>query len=174
MKDKYYTPELEEFHIGFEYEFKPRERNGIISYINNNHTYLPKWKKESFGREKTLMERIGAFYDYDEPEYLSDIESYITDKTIRVKYLDREDIESLGWKVSELHNVEYSRENFTTYENDTHYMVVYNQGGKRAWFCVYRKEVDGDGGELIAEFRVTIKNKSELKRILKQIGVRVK
>ena len=143
--NKYYTPTIEEFHVGFEYE-------ALVDY------YQQEFEKFTIDDTDSLRS-ICSTWDRGEDEYL------------RVKFLDREDIESLGWKVSKQHNGDYNIENFTTYENATHYMVVYNQGGKRAWFCVHRKEVDGDYGELIAEFRVAIKNKSELKKILKQLHI---
>jgi hypothetical protein len=67
MENKYYTPEIEEFHVGFEYEAKPK---GSI-HID----YMPFiWR----GNNSLISE--------------------FTSATLRVKYLDREDIESLGWE----------------------------------------------------------------------------
>ena len=59
MKDKYYTPEIEELHPNFEYEFK--------SYGQ--------------GFVKTEVSETGGFFEGEK----------------RVKYLDKEDIESLGF-----------------------------------------------------------------------------
>lgn len=64
-KDKYYTPEIEEFHIGFEFEFE---------------TGTEGWKKFTF--------------DKDRPEnVLSNAKDFPTQ--FRVKHLDKEDIEEV-------------------------------------------------------------------------------
>jgi hypothetical protein len=70
MEDnKYYIPQIEEFHIGFEYERK---------YIS-----FEEWKKEIY-----LLH-----YDCN----LNKLNVRIIDGEIRVKYLDQSDIESLGF-----------------------------------------------------------------------------
>ena len=63
---KYYTPSIEEFHVGFEYE---------ISY--DGETYQSKV--------------------VDDSDELHRIKTAIESLWVRVKHLDREDIESLGW-----------------------------------------------------------------------------
>lgn len=73
MENKYYTPTIEEFHVGFEYEFRhPDYKDGG-------------WKK------------------YSTPEFNHEREDSIPFngrlEDFRVKYLDREDIESLGFKL---------------------------------------------------------------------------
>lgn len=69
ITSKYYTPEIEEFHVGFECEYK--------STINNN-TYWTSLKLEK--------------------EHFSDDHYYNPFRLfLRVKYLDKEDIESLGF-----------------------------------------------------------------------------
>jgi len=70
MKNKYYTPTIEEFHVGFEYEYQ----DGVDK--DNKDV----WKKT-----------ICTKSDF---RYLS--KTKIKDFR-RVKYLDREDIESLGF-----------------------------------------------------------------------------
>lgn len=72
-KNKYYTPKLEEFHIGFKYEFQ---------YIDHND-----WIKDSL--EYNLL------YDHD----LDSVFEETKNGRLRVKYLDQEDIEELGWKI---------------------------------------------------------------------------
>jgi len=61
-ENKYYTPEIEEFFVGFEYEVYDK-LHGV-------------WNKEN-----NFFLQQGDFKD-----------------SIRVKHLDREDIESLGWE----------------------------------------------------------------------------
>ena len=72
MKDKYYTPEIEEFHVGFEYEV-------------------------NYGKDRWVKE--GLHYA---PQVVT--LPYKNLENIRVKHLDREDIESLGFgKINDIH-----------------------------------------------------------------------
>lgn len=132
MESQYYTPEVEEFHKGFEFE-----------WFDNQ------FKKQSF--------RITTDDD------LEIIEDEIRERKIRVKYLDREDVKSLGWNYSNL--------------------------AKN--FCILTTESDGENNQglwlnsiqnkyQIIDCRIpmhqvlffgTIKNKSELKKIMIQTGI---
>ena len=131
-EDKYYTPELKEFHVGFEYE----------QYEDYDNPLQDKeWHKLVFG-----------LYGTDNPENMTYPGSL---NIIRVKLLDREDIESLGF---ELISIE-------------HYM-------KGDWFLLlnrqypYKLELRNRSPSwAFGGFHGTIKNKSELKRLLKRIGV---
>ncbi len=80
MKDKYYTPAIEEFHVGFEYEYKERRV----------------WKKDELGISDVISGNCGA------NEYVENGMDAIVDElekcNIRVKHLDREDCISLGLK----------------------------------------------------------------------------
>ena len=64
MEDKYYVPSLSEFHVGFEYYHASFHDQSLSLYIVNNT------------------------YDF------KTIEAEIKDEIVRVKKLDREDIES--------------------------------------------------------------------------------
>ena len=64
--EKYYIPEIEEFHVGFEVETMSSKTNDWVNYTITVDDCLGTW------------------------------DIFLT-KT-RIKYLDREDIESLGWK----------------------------------------------------------------------------
>ena len=73
MNNKYYTPEIEEFHVGFEYEH--------LMY----HKNLPIWVKEKFhmvDSHFSIVNRVS-----------------LHNKTVSVKHLDREDIEGEGWVI---------------------------------------------------------------------------
>lgn len=112
---KYYTPEIEEFHIGFEYEQED---------INEGGSSLS-WYKHTIGEGKDIdtldrSEELGLSY--------------------RVKYLDREDIESLD---------------LPSYIKITNIL-------NNLW------EIIGTNARI---FRGEIKNKSELKKLLKQLGI---
>ena len=151
MKDKYYTPTIEELHVGFEYEFKPRLRQGLMSHVHQEFEYVNWWKKETIGREREGI--IDILESYSNPFSLSDVLSYHKDKAIRVKYLDREDIESLGfvkWPDDEIYDLGEFQLHTNNYTNPL-MIAIYDDNSQ---YC----------------FVGTIKNKSELKRILKQIG----
>jgi hypothetical protein len=117
---KYYTPKLEEFRIGFEYEWKnPNEVN---------------WKKESSPTKITQ-------HDY---------ENQIPG--LRVKYLDSEDIVSLEFKQDgKIYKDKWGNSiELTGYPNyDCKIILAYSS----------------------RKFEGKIKNKSEFKKILKQVGL---
>lgn len=73
--EKYYTPTIEEFHVGFEYE-----------YNNSAELISGSWVPTSL----LVDECSGTFAELDGDEDLS--------KRFRVKYLDQEDCKSLGFK----------------------------------------------------------------------------
>jgi hypothetical protein len=129
IKDKYYTPKIEEFHVGFEYEYCMLENQ------------LPVWKKDFFGKIINDTKTLEWLYKLG----------------IRVKYLDQEDIESLG---------------FITYDDTT-----FDKGDLQIRFnCLLQKK--GQGLGLIIYNRYSgiiftgyIKNKSELIKLFKQLDI---
>lgn len=139
MENKYYTPKLEEFHIGFEYEVKiPEDKlwSKEIFYLNNSHIDLIQYV---------------------------DIQDEFTKNAIRIKYLDKEDIENLGFELQK-------DDSFTKLDDkrDCCWIITYI-----AYNGIIKDiEVSQEFGSypLITFFNGTIKNKSELKQILKMIG----
>lgn len=143
MESDYYTPTIEEFHVGFESEIFAPEVVQWGRYV---------WKFD------------------DDPVYfrkLSDEEAH------RVKYLDKEDIESLGFEVEEETNNGHTwLLNFKVldkeYEWDYDTVASYN---------INNKTLTIDNGNrwpdeyecLVTDIK--IKNKSELKKILNQLGI---
>jgi hypothetical protein len=132
-KNKYYTPTIEEFHVGFEFEFLKD-----INYI-----------KEVF----LCNSQFGFTFD-DFPELA---------KLSRVKYLDKKDIESLGWKFEKQHpgldDMTFSKEELTLDFEDIE--------GIRDRVRIYEFNGDTD----LNYFCGTIKNKSELKALMKQLRI---
>ena len=130
MKDKYYTPSIEEFHVGFEYEYDG---------------------KCVFQRDMSI-----SFMDY-----------LISNGKIRVKYLDKQDIESLGFIHKKYKQDEYSEMRIYIGQKFEIQFFGWNisEANKhiRGNMHIYLQEE--------AHFMGTVKNKSELKKILKQIGV---
>ena len=121
---KYYTPELEEFHVGFEYEHEDDPRIGT-------------WKKEIVDENTNLK-----WFKED-----CDVEH-------RVKCLDKEDIESLGFEYGEYSKARSGGETFELHNRYSDVWTIHAIGSD------YREQI----------FKGVIKNKSELKRILKQVG----
>lgn len=131
----YYTPEIKEFHPGFEYEvFKPSEDNPER-----------KWEKMNFyfGEVDKTYNQTTMIINYH----------YHKDR-IRVKHLDQQDIEDLGFKpLTEImwNNGDWTITLVGRKTENPHYKIT--NSTYSSWVV----------------FQGTIKNKSELKRILKQI-----
>lgn len=130
-KEKYYTPDIEEFHVGFEYFC----RQAVTIPDGTEHV----WKKEVLTKDN-----------------ISFLFSRLENNMIKVKYLDQEDIESLGfeenifgyWLNSKLLTIDIS--------DNVPYITISN-GGIQTDEVFY--------------FQGIIKNKSELKKLLKQLGI---
>jgi len=132
--NKYYTPEIEEFHVGFEYYL-----------IDNNGN--PTEKKEVFNKNLMLL---------------------FTKETL-VKYLDRDDIESLGWEHDQ-----------TTKDGAVFY--IGHLMSEKQWMLTAENARKGNDYTKISiievnnsvfenSFSGTVKNKSELRRLMKQLGI---
>lgn len=133
MEDKYYQPSIEEFHVGFECE-----SNYIL--INNSEKDKSKFIQFTFTRDN-LAYMIDAYVEDAYPN------------EFRVKYLDSEDIESLGFKKTI--NGQYY------FEDDDFECTLLIDSDMFVQIII-------DGGYL---FQGTIKNKSELARLLKQLNI---
>jgi len=142
----YYTPTIEEFHIGFEYE---KYDNRIATYRENN--YIPtNWHKFKYDLKSIR---------------LSQLPTHLFEKTIRVKYLDQSDIESLRWKQSRDSNtteIEFELDLGNPLDNLGLQYDTENQYLRIHWF--------GQGD--VTRFSGTIKNKSELKKLMKQLNIK--
>ena len=134
MDKKYYKPDTEELHSGFD-----------IEYISNKE-----WHKMEVtsGLIESLIYDIGVKkgdiinFGRDRGNIISDKEVEFRNKSIRVKYLDKEDIESLGYKM------------YVWLNGETPTIRVYHHYPS-------------------ISFQGTIKNKSELKRLMKQLSIEI-
>ena len=142
-KEKYYQPKIEEFHYGFKFEIKEKEI----------------WIKMSFWD--------GICPSGADREWLNDL---ICNEEIRVPYLSKEDIESLGFKPWE--NIENKvsahifgyREGFSFVGNSSPYRLYVDYKTNK----VAIKEPLSDGQFI---FRGIIKNKSELKKLMQMLEI---
>lgn len=118
MKNKYYTPEIEEFCVGFEYErFIPK----------SNHTEEECWEKVTMSLNYLTLDEI----EYE-----------IIEKEIRVKYLDEQDILDCGFeqidtksylKKEFINNKEFGRDEkiyFGEFFDNRRYIAIENNCGQ--------------------------------------------
>ena len=143
MGNKYYVPDISEFHIGFEYEFKNGDRweQGMLSSIDCRRSVCGEDYYESFFEEIIIKIR-----------------------DVRVKFLDKDDILSLGWK------------------SDNGSIMSFVLQAKYPWsLMMYPRECDIENNDKGVWLRMNcwgqdkfmgyFKNKSELKLLMKQTGV---
>jgi len=141
---QYYTPELKEFHVGFEFEYE------VVKGIS-------KWEEAKV-----------------KPHHHIDVlRTNIEEGLFRVKYLDLSDIESLGFELIESKKSNYFGDLFSVTKScrlgsldSTTYRLLLGQGNKVQLTLIE----DNSYGGNTQEMNLTIKNKSELVKVLEMIG----
>lgn len=176
-KGKYYTPTIEEFHIGFEYEefcSYPIDSNGewmsefqwYKKIVKDYGQAINNWDKHH-PKDFVYIPITGRYYNDGIPK-----ENFNIENIFRVKYLDQEDIESLGFIADK--------------ERHWGYRELYIKGD----YCIKimlpnreiiiqtidkEKEPEYFGNCKIPKLKTifdgNIKNKSELIKLLKQLGI---
>lgn len=141
-ENKYYTPELKEFHVGFEYE-----------YLNSLGRDFGKWTTEAVYVDASLYH----------------ISSLLASCAVRVKYLDKDDIEELGFKYDS------DSGTFKLWSNYEMYEIKVSQGViniERFYQTkLVAKILPFSEWKSFNIFNGIIKNKSELKDILEKLGI---
>lgn len=140
LENKYYQPTIEEFYVGFEFEF----------YDDDDHTW-----------NHTKIKYRSELYNW----------TAFDDIHKRIKYLDKDDIESLGFEydVNDSDKPELGFLRDTNYLSPyTQYVLRYNPVNKN--FKIERIVYCSTGiGDYL--FNGTIKNKSELIKLLKMLNI---
>jgi hypothetical protein len=139
-EDKYYTPKIEELHVGFEIQ---------LQNIEN-----AQWGTYEIVSGDNISELYTENIDW-----------------LRVKFLDREDIESLGWKYTgKSIDVWFVMEGDFNMGSWTSYKVTLQYGlqDHRVRVNMYDTGVEGPNS-----FLGVVKNKSELKKLMEMIGIEV-
>jgi hypothetical protein len=184
--EKYYTPELEEFHVDFEYEvfetklkesYKDKNNNFVIPnfklyskeyfnelHLNDKYWEYRKWKEKICDKNTVFNFSSTIFIEKYTPLNIKNV--------IRVKYLDQEDIESLGFKyTSKTVGLWFKKEGFFDTPGGRHRLTKYE-----LIYFPNNNELHIEGflgndseGKL---FEGIIKNKSELKKLLKQLNIK--
>lgn len=140
MNNKYYTPSIEEFHIGFEFQ---------------------KWQVHDLYYQTLIMQA-----DIN----LTFIEERLQE--IRVKYLDTEDIESLGFTKNISGEIPSHSNYYKLNDNKIIQITEYWSHEKLRRSNLIRIYTGVQHQYPYSEvFRGEIKNKSELKRLLKQLNI---
>ncbi len=154
MKDKYYTPTKEEFHVGFEYEVfqKGEEYNPNFMYLMAPDTE-DKWVKFTFP---------DPFLGYN-------LDRMFKTYNMRVKHFDKDDIEELGFEFEGGKLIKDVKDSFR-YKG---YILDYNYLINRLIVKIpnYIRDGSGNFDGFMILFNGYIKNKSELKRLLKQLNI---
>lgn len=155
--ETHYTPEIEEFHVGFEFECKESFLDGTVKTLEDFNN--SKWVKQTCGSAIMYVER--ALIGRNAKNGLSGV---------RVKYLDKEDIESLRFEYQDGKMIKGYSDNFIYKPNNNlQYDLTY----------VYDKNILRIHVEDLVYFEDSynylyqgiIKNKSELKKLLKQLNI---
>jgi len=149
--EKYYTPTIDEFYIGYEYEYLSTSYSPIIVDHTDDTIEFSEEKYEIW--KKQILEIPKSYQPDGVLEYLS---ALLSNKQIRTKYLDREDILDLGFtEESYFFGVDEKY-----YQNNKFYL---SQNKNLTWSIT---DVD-----TIIYYYGNIKSKNELKTILKFLNV---
>ena len=157
---KYYTPSIEEFHVGFEYEY--RNHDGTVK----NNTVLNYWNKSTIS-------------DLNELSYVE--RGLQTPNNTRVKYLDKDDIESLGFTHDPNEDQEETPCQFDIHGYSSGYILDHQDTELKTAYIMYHfpdnfviieSIVNCGSGKENMLFRGTIKNKSELEQVLKMLNIK--
>lgn len=156
--NEYYTPSIEEFHPGFEYEFLEdiREVDPSQKPAHKFHVFMKKvgerWVKDIVRTEDSLEK-------YDE---------LIRFKCVRVKRLSHECILECGWEVVKSKN-QYGTRFYITGRRSP-YVIRITNGGH---VLIVRNQYDQDGKYESDEavFEGKLQNINELRTIMKQVGI---
>lgn len=159
MENKYYTPELSEFHIEFEYETYNMSAGFVVtdfsdgeySYTETNTPTEKMWFKEKL-RLPTMP--LDTWSD------LKEINKRIDESRVRVKYLDQKDLLELGW-------VEHLKSTEFTVEDGFWRVRIVNEGEIE---LDYKDNVDWKAGFILYKCRV--KNKSEMRKLMEMLNIK--
>lgn len=150
MENKYYTPDLTEFHIGFEYEFLQHHGSPEQEWVSLTLTQISDGEDDA-----RLGLTLKALENYDNV--------YIRNAW-RVKYLDQSDIESFGFK--EDYDDAEGNVWFRLSSNDRWRLNFMEHTANNIWIVDDTDESYDD-----TVFKGVIKNKSELNKLLKQLNI---
>ena len=160
-KDKYYVPTIDEFFVGFEFEFLYQEYVYPVEALSENKVKLrgeptlkTEWKKAEY---------TASFFGYSDEDEVDgvgdDLDGYVELKQVRVKRLDQIDLEEIGFLSAE-------KEHVFKHKNWTIRVVNWcHVNGAAMYISEYL-----DAANVNIVFKGFIRNKSELIKMLKMVG----
>lgn len=152
-QEKYYTPNISEFHVGFEAYIKPE----LIRIPDLIHSNRAENVEEKFEFIKTTVNAPDILHYSLNPDLIK--------TNVRIKHLDQEDIESLGW------TCDSNSSDFSTYSlnsEKTYNTFISACFGYKRHSSRYIT-IQNDNGIL---FKGIINNKSELKKVMEMLGIK--
>ncbi len=160
--EKYYTPTLEEFCVGFEYEVLQK---------------APKKDPFVFVMQPELEEDTWFKQKYPDPFLGYRIDKIFKTYVVRVKYLDKKDIKSFNFtETKSLGDLNWR------FVVQGYNKRVHEEDGYRYWnlylnyypdLKTLKIKADTSDGEHSTFFNGVIKNKFELKKLLTQLNINV-
>ncbi len=148
--NKYYTPSIEEFYVGFKYE-KYDER--LATYSNYpNKAETTNWHRFTYDTKSIR---------------LSQLDTHLYNKTIRTKYLDADDLKSLGW-ITDFLSGEMCTHKNSRWVFETFTLHNLNGSVTKGFVIKDLKNIFGNQQDI---FRGQIKNYNELQKLMKQLGI---
>jgi hypothetical protein len=170
-KKEYYHPSLDEFYEGFEYE----KFHSPVRYKIQSDEYYNKWEPKVY----SLVDEEFRIIDWElhdnnkiiDKQRVIDTES-LHWNWIRVKFLDKEDILSLGWTfVSNETNDYWYKDTFEITYNDNSIKfkdtLIFTKKPDKQF--IYNNISISQFNNKKIGFNGTIKNKSELKKLMQQL-----
>lgn len=146
MNDKFYTPDISEFHVGFECE---------------NFNFIE-------GKFKPFVIDVFRLHEILDHE----LEDYFEPTHYRVKFLDQQDIEECGFELDKIVLQEFYKEKEVYVKPDVYgYMIWKVRCQHRPDTHWFRIEALFEDNEWSVLFEGKIKNKSQLKMILNMIEI---
>lgn len=151
MENKYYSPNIQEFHVGFECEVY--NGKGFYQSCKIDDKESNNWKAKTFK---------GDFLEIEELRGLCNL---------RVKYLDKKDIESLGFEQARMKSVNKAGNFYTNKELN---LMLFHSSED----CTLSLQtLDSSKSEIFAKTgedlnrvsRIKLKNKSEFIKFLSQL-----
>lgn len=166
MENKYYTPEIEDLRVGY-----TLESNNLL---NTNNSLLNGWGSITLEKEHYQASN-------DDLSNVEHIFHDLKEGKIRTKYLDKQDIESLGWKFNYLGKDDWFKGNLTIiayneidypfelwFKLDKYWLGFY----KGVYKIVIIEKREGFPNNEIIKFSGNCPSINELKYIQKLLGIK--
>ena len=167
MCSAFYTPKIEEFHVGFEYESFETPLSPSFAFENKS----PEWVKRKVSDINNSEYKGRALYHVSiNNRYEENVD---WNKNIRVKYLDKEDFENLNFTREFATMSTVLETPCEVYKNETlnlqiaHYKELNKISICTIDFSKNKTKSSWDENQINL---ISIKNKSELQYILNRLG----